>query len=119
MMQLLQNKPSPPLTDLQPRLDKRGFLSFAFDGQYKFARYYGPANFNTPVTLEQILGNNDIQLFDLKNDPLEMHNLALDPEKNRDLILRMNTLLNQLMAGEVGMNDGSFLPATIRPKPRR
>ena len=119
MTQLLQNKPCPPLTELQPKLDKRGFLSFTFDGQYKFARYYAPDNFNTPVTLEQILHNNDVQLFDLKNDPLETHNLALDPEKNRDLILRMNALLNQLMAKEVGTNDGSFLPATIRPKSLR
>ena len=31
----------------------------------------------------------------------------------------MNALLNQLMAKEVGKNDGSFLPATIRPKPRQ
>ena len=37
-------------------------------------------------------------LLDLKNDPRETHNLALNPEKNQDLILRMNTLLNQLMA---------------------
>jgi arylsulfatase len=119
MTQLLQNKPSPPLTQLQPKLDKRGFLSFVFDGQYKFARYYAPANFNTPVTLKQILRNNDVQLFDLKNDPLETHNLALDPEKNQALILRMNALLNQLMAQEVGTNDGNFLPATIRPKSGR
>jgi arylsulfatase A-like enzyme len=119
MTQLMQNKPAPPLTELQPNLDKRGFLSFAFDGQYKFARYYAPSDFNTPVTLEQILRNNDVQLFDLKNDPLETHNLALDPEKNQDLILRMNALLNQLMAKEVGTNDGSFLPAAIRPKSLR
>ncbi len=119
MTQLLQNKPSPPLSELQPKLDKRGFLSFTFDGQYKFARYYAPTNFNTPVTLEQILRNNDVQLFDLKNDPLETHNLALDPEKNRALILRMNALLNQLMAKEVGTNDGNFLPASIRPKSRQ
>jgi arylsulfatase A-like enzyme len=119
MTQLFQNKPSPPLTELQPKLDKRGFLSFTFDGQYKFARYYSPSNFNTPVTLEQVLHNNDVQLFDLKNDPLETHNLALEPERNQDLILRMNTLLNQLMAKEVGTNDGSFLPAAIRPKSRQ
>lgn len=119
MTQLLQNKPSPPLTELQPNLDKRGFLSFVFDGQYKFARYYSPANFNTPTTLEQILRNNDVQLFDLKSDPLETHNLALDSEKNQALILRMNALLNQLMAKEVGTNDGGFLPAAIRPKPRQ
>jgi hypothetical protein len=30
----------------------------------------------------------------------------------------MNASLNDLMAKEVGKNDGSFLPAAIRPKPR-
>jgi arylsulfatase A-like enzyme len=116
MTQLLQGKVTPPLTELQSKLGKRGFLSFAFDGQYKFARYYSPANFNAPETLEQIVRNNDLQLFDLKNDPREEHNLAVDPEKNRDIILRMNALLNELIAKEVGKNDGSFLPAAIRPK---
>jgi arylsulfatase A-like enzyme len=118
MAQLLQGKFAPPLTELQPKLNKRGFLSFVFDGRYKFARYYSPANFNTPETLEQILRNNDLQLFDLMNDPLEVHNLAVDPEKNKDVILRVNALLNELMAKEVGKNDGSFLPAAIRPKPQ-
>ena len=108
----------PPVTELQSKLDKRGFLSFVFDGQYKFARYYAPSNFNTPVTLEQILRDNDVQLFDLKNDPNETRNLALDPQKNKDLILRMNALLNELIAKEVGKNDGSFLPAAVRPKSR-
>jgi arylsulfatase len=106
----------PSVTELQSKLDKRGFLSFVFDGQYKFARYYAPSNFNTPVTLEQILRDNDVQLFDLKNDPNETRNLALDPQKNKDLILRMNALLNELIAKEVGKNDGSFLPAEVRPK---
>jgi arylsulfatase len=118
MTQLMQDKPAPPLEELRPNLDKRGFLSFAFDGQYKFARYYAPSNFNTPETLTQILGDNDVQLFDLKSDPFETNNLALDPDKNKDVILRMNALLNELMAREVGKNDGSFLPAAIRPKPQ-
>jgi arylsulfatase A-like enzyme len=117
MTQLLQNKPAPPLTELQSKLAKRGFMSFAFDGRYKFARYYAPAGFNTPTTLEQILRDNDVQLFDLKDDPLEKRNLALDPDKNRDLIMRMNALLNELMTMEVGRNDGSFLPREIRPQP--
>jgi hypothetical protein len=68
--------------------------------------------------MEQIMRDNDVQLFDLKGDPFEKRNLALDPEKNRDLILRMNALLNELMANEVGRNDGSFLPQEIRPKPQ-
>ena len=116
MNQLMQDKPAPSLTELQPKLGKRGFLSFAFDGQYKFGRYYAPDDFNTPVTLEQLLHNNDVQLFDLKNDPLETHNLALDPQKNKELIARMNALLNELIAEEVGKNNGSFLPVAIRPK---
>lgn len=117
MMQLMQDKPAPPLAELKPNLDKRGFLSFAFDGRYKFARYYAPSNFNAPETLEQILRDNDVQLFDLETDPLERNNLAVDADKNKDIMLRMNALLNALIAKEVGKNDGSFLPAAIRPMP--
>ena len=90
-------------------------MSFVFDGQYKFARYYAPAAFNTPQTLREIFKQNDVQLFDLKNDPEELHNLELEAERHKDVILRMNALLNELMAKEVGKNDGSFLPAAVRP----
>jgi arylsulfatase len=107
-------KSRPPVT--QVKLDKRGFLSFVFDGRYKFARYYGPIAFNTPKTLEEVFKNNDVQLFDLQNDPDEMHNLVLDREQNQELILRMNGLLNDMIAKEVGVNDGRFLPQGIRPK---
>ena len=74
------------------------------------------ATASTPQTLEEIFTNNDVQLFDLESDPDEMHNLAVEPEKNRATILRMNGLLNELMAKEVGVNDGRFLPQDIRPK---
>ena len=114
MSSLALRQPQPPVT--QVKLDKRGFLSFVFDGRYKLARYYAPAAFNTPQTLEEILKNNDVQLFDLQNDPDEMHNLTLEPGKNQATILRMNGLLNELMAKEVGFNDGRFLPQDIRPK---
>ena len=75
-----------------------------------------PSAFNTPQTLEEIVRNNDVQLFDLESDPEEMSNLVLEPEKNQETILRMNGLLNELMAKEVGVNDGRFLPRDIRPK---
>jgi hypothetical protein len=52
----------------------------------------------------------------LKNDPSEVKNLALNQEENQEILLRMNALLNDLMAKEVGVNDGSFLPKIIRPK---
>jgi len=101
---------------MHPDTNKRGFMSFVFDGRYKFARYYAPAAFNPPQTLDQILKYNDIQLFDLKEDPDELNNLAAEPEKYKDTILRMNALLNELMAKEVGKNDGAFLPPAVRPK---
>ena len=103
------------LTTLKPHLGKRGFLTFAFDGRYKFARYYAPNDFNAPKTLDELFAHNDVQLFDLENDPEEMKNLALDRVKNATTLERMNALLNDLMAKEVGVNDGSFLPEVIRP----
>ena len=99
-----------------PDLTKRGFVAMTFDGRYKFARYYSPSYFNTPLNLKDIQGWNDLELFDLKNDPDEQNNLALNPEHNQELILKMNALLNELIALEVGKNDGQFLPMTVRPK---
>ncbi|MBW1790063.1 MAG: sulfatase-like hydrolase/transferase [Deltaproteobacteria bacterium] len=103
------------LADNHPDLNKRGFLSMTFNGRYKFARYYAPSQFNTPQTMEELLAWNDLELFDLQNDPEERNNLALDPKKNEELILRMNALLNELVAREVGVNDGQFLPPAVRP----
>ena len=99
-----------------PDLTKRGFVAMTFDGRYKFARYYAPGYFNTPWKLKDIQEWNDLELFDLQNDPDEQYNLALNPEQNQELILKMNTLLNELMALEVGVNDGQFLPMSVRPK---
>jgi hypothetical protein len=45
-----------------------------------------------------------------------MRNLALEPEQNRATILRMNELLNDLIAKEVGVNDGRFLTGVIGSK---
>jgi arylsulfatase len=98
------------------KLDNRGFMSFVFDGRHKLARFYAPNNFNTPKTLDQLFKHNDVQVFDLKSDPDEITNLALDREKNGDTIMRLNSLLNDLMAREVGVNNGSFLPEAVRPK---
>lgn len=109
--QMLDTSPQPPIS--KANLTKRGLLSFAYDGRYKFGRYYAPTLFNTPTTLAEIVKNNDAQLFDLQSDPHELHNLMLDPKKNGATILRMNGLLNDLIAAEVGVNDGAFLKPLI------
>jgi arylsulfatase len=116
-VQLAQGKRAPDISEV--KLDKRGFLSFVFDGRYKLGRFYAPSAFNTPKTLEQLFKHNDVQVFDLKEDPDEMRNLALEPEKHKELILRLNGLLNERMAHEVGVNDGSFLPQAVRAKKDR
>jgi arylsulfatase len=105
---------APPFSEFRPDLAPRGFVSFCFDGRYKFSRYYAPDNFNTPTTFEELIGNNDLELFDLERDPDELINLAVDAGANRELILRQNGLLNRLIAREVGDNNGSFLPAALR-----
>ena len=108
----LEEQKAPPFKEIN--MNNRGLLSFVYDGRYKFGRYYAPTGFNTPQTLEEIFKDNDVQLFDLQNDPDEMHNLALDPEKNRATILRMNKMLNELISKEVGVNDGRFLAPLIK-----
>ena len=75
-----------------------------------------PKAFNTPRTLEDIFKDNDVQLFDLANDPEEMRNLALAPGANRATILRMNELLNELITKEVGVNDGRFMAKALAAK---
>jgi arylsulfatase len=108
-----RNEASPPLS--QANLTKRGLLALAYDGRYKFGRYYAPTACNTPTTLDDILKNKDVQLFDLQEDPAEVKNLALDPQANRDLILRMNALLNQLIDKEVGPNACELLTKAMGP----
>ena len=91
-------------------MTKRGAIRSVFDGRYKFARYFSPLQHNAPRTIEEILGVNDVELFDLQSDPNEMDNLAVDARKNADLMLAMNATLNVLIEQEVGEDDGSFLP---------
>lgn len=105
---------APSFAEAKPDMQGRGFISFVFDGRYKFSRYYSPDDFNTPTTLEELLASNEIELFDLKTDPDEMVNLGLDAEANKALILRMNDLLNRMIAKEVGVNDGAWLRRVLR-----
>lgn len=95
---------------IRPDLSKRGFVRTVFDGRYKYSRYFSPREHNLPNTLQEILRYNDIELFDLKADPNELLNLGAEPEKHRELILRMNAILNDLIRREIGEDNGQYLP---------
>ncbi len=99
-----------PDQGFRPDLKKRGAIRSVYDGQYKFNRYFAPQEHHMPRTMEQLFANNDVELFDLKNDPLEMKNLAVDRKKYGDLILAMNNKLNLLIEQEVGDDAGQMLP---------
>jgi arylsulfatase A-like enzyme len=94
----------------EPNFHKRVAIRSSFDGRYRFTRYFSPLEFNTPKSMEELLAKNDIEVYDLQSDPDELNNLALDLKRNGDLILALNQKANKLIAEEVGVDDGKFLP---------
>jgi arylsulfatase A-like enzyme len=60
--------------------------------------------------LEELFEKNDVEIYDRRNDPEEMNNLATDPKRNGDLILALNQEANRRIAEEVGEDNGHFLP---------
>ena len=94
----------------RPDLKKRGHVRSAFDGRHRFTRYFAPVDHNSPVTLDELFKWNDVELYDLANDPGEMSNLALDRAKNADALTAMNAKLEALIKAEIGKDDGRELP---------
>lgn len=92
---------------------KRGFVRGIITERYKFARYFSPLAFNSPVTLAELYADNDVELYDLEKDPEERVNLAADPETNADLLLDLNAQLNALIEQEIGMDDGGEVEPII------
>ncbi|HPF46176.1 MAG: sulfatase-like hydrolase/transferase [Alphaproteobacteria bacterium] len=78
--------------------------------RYKFSRWFAPGDHHKPTTWQMLVGRNDLELYDLDADPLEMNNLIHFPETHRELILALNTRLNDLIEREVGIDLGGHLP---------
>ena len=96
-----------------PDLRKRGAVRMVYDGQYVFARYFSPKQHNLPANLEDLYRLNDVELYDVKADPLEMNNLATGSKPKHELVLAMNQKLNRLIEAEVGEDRGQMLPGGI------
>jgi len=96
----------------KPALSKRGAIRSLFDGRYRLSRYFSPTQHHTPADLDALMANNDVELYDLETDPHELDNLAIAPDKeaNAALLAKLNARLNELIAQEVGVDDGSMLP---------
>lgn len=91
----------------------RGMVRGLITENYKFVRYFSPLDYQTPATMEELFGHNDVQLFDLKNDPEELNNLAADPEANGKLIMELNAELNRLIESEIGTDDGAHVAQVV------
>ena len=98
---------------LKPDLDnKRGAIRCVYDGRYRFSRYFPNTKHNLPGTLEELFSINDVECYDLKDDPDEMNNLAVDRKANGDLLLAMNAKLTELIGAEIGEDIGQMFPNT-------
>lgn len=93
-----------------PDFSPRGFMRGIVTEAYKFARYFSPRQHHAPTSLETLKARNDLELFDLKSDSGETKNLAVTNQATDELILAMNDKLNNLIAKEVGPDDGRDLP---------
>jgi arylsulfatase A-like enzyme len=96
---------------VKPDFDKRGFQRTVFDGRYKLNRYFAPTQHHLPDSTTQLREYNDIELFDLAEDPSEMTNLAAEGTDHDSLIAALNEKMNRLSQQEIGAaEDGSYLP---------
>jgi len=95
-----------------PNLEKRELFRGIFDGRYKLVRYFGMGNYNLPASVQQLLADNDVALYDLLLDPEEMENLAnpTHPKYDEKLLSAMNQKLNALINEEIGEDKAMFTP---------
>jgi arylsulfatase len=102
--------PSGPLGPNGPGsgTEVRGLIRGVFDGRYKFGRYFRITEHHEPRDWDTLLAHNDLELYDTRQDPEEIVNLAFRPEEQKARILELNARVNALMDSEVGPDLGAM-----------
>ncbi len=92
----------------RPTLDNPGLFRGINDGRFKFARYFAASQHHTPTDWEMLTAHNQLEMYDIANDPDEMNNLASEANRaaNQELIMDLNARTNFLMKQEVGDDKG-------------
>ena len=98
---------------LRPDWTKRGFLRGYTDHRYTFGRYFSPLAPNRPRTVERLMADNDVVLYDRHTDPYEQTNLAHDPA-HRQLVADLRAKLESLIDTEIGPDSRAWI--TERPR---
>jgi len=83
---------------------------------HKFGRFFSAAEHTVPETWEELFGSNDVVVYDTREDPYELVNLAHPRyrERNRELILSLNSMLNDLVAAETFGGAGAPWEASVK-----
>ena len=93
---------------LRPDWDKRGFLRGWTDHRYTLGRYFSPLAPNRPRTVERLLADNDVVLYDRRTDPHEQTNLAHDPA-HRELLASLMTTMEAQIDEEIGPDSRAWV----------
>jgi arylsulfatase len=78
------------------------------DERYTFGRYCSPLQPSRPESIDALFRSNDVVLYDRKNDPAEMENLATD-SANRELVETYRAKLEALIDEEIGTDSRAWV----------
>ncbi len=93
-----------------PDMDKRTFFRAVSDGRHKLVRWFSPTRYETPRTVEELYATSDVALYDLVDDPGEMHNIGdpSHPRYDEKLVASMLDKLVHLIDTELGADERPF-----------